>query len=226
MKRSLSISLIILLLSTTHALSAQTKKVGNKTKAPISFDSLIIKKLTNRIEIGYNNPARYGSGVSTTYFNGVKIGLTTELEMKNNLSLLTGVLYNLVYSDKLQRYPGSTHVNYLAYGHFINIPVMVGYNFPITKDLKFSAFAGPTLNIGLSQIGGDISTEPTISSAYADFYNSSLLNRLDLQIGVGAAVQFKKYQLKAGYDYGLLNVNKSSGNLYQKGWYVSLSINF
>jgi hypothetical protein len=225
MKRILSISLVILLFSTSYAFGAQTKKVSKKAKATISLDSLIFKKLTNRIEVGYNNPVRYGSDGSTTHFNGIKIGVTTELEMKNNFSLLTGVLYNLVYSDKLQVYPNSTQVNYLAYGHFLSIPVMAAYNFPITKDLKVFGYAGPTLNYGLSQVRNSVSTVSTIASAYTDMYKSSVLNRLDLQVGIGGGVQFKKYQLKAGYDYGLLNVSKSSTNLYQKGWYVSLSIN-
>ena len=223
MKRILSISLIIFTLSTSYALNAQTKKVATKTKTPISLDSLIIKKLTNRLEVGYNNPARYGSSARTTYFNGVKVGLTTELQMKNNFSLLAGVLYNLVYSDELQIDP--TKVNYLSYGHFLSVPIMATYNFPVTKDLKFIGFAGPTLSYGLSQVRSTISTVSTISTEYTDLYKNSVLNRLDLQVGVGAGVQFRKYQLKAGYDYGLLNVNKLSGNLYQKGWYVSLSIN-
>jgi hypothetical protein len=225
MKRILSISLIILSLSISYALNAQTKKVVKKTKTPISLDSLVFKKLTNRIEIGYNNPARYGTGVSSTYFNGIKVGLTTELSLQNDFSLLTGVLYNLVYSDKLQKYPNSTQVNSLSYGHFLSVPVMATYNFPVTKDLKFIGFAGPTLNVGLFQARNSISTVSSITTAYTDLYKSSVLNRLDLQVGVGAGVQFRKYQLKAGYDYGLLNVNKLSGNLYQKGWYVSLSVN-
>lgn len=225
MKRILSISLIILSLSISYALNAQTKKVAKKTKAPISLDSLVFKKLTNRLEIGYNNPARYGTGVSRTYFNGIKVGLTTELPLQNDFSLLTGILYNLVYSDKLQKYPNSTQVNSLSYGHFLSVPVMATYNFPVTKDLKFIGFAGPTLNVGLFQARNSISTVSSITTAYTDLYKSSVLNRLDLQVGVGAGVQFRKYQLKAGYDYGLLNVNKLSGNLYQKGWYVSLSIN-
>jgi len=225
MKRIFSISLIILLFSTSYAFSAQAKKADKKGKTAFSLDSLIFKRLTNRLEVGYNNTARYGSGVSTTYFNGVKIGLTTELAMKNNFSLLTGVLYNLVYSDKRQGYPSATQVNYLAYGHFLNVPLMAVYNLPINRNLKMFAFAGPTLNYGLSQIRSTVSTVSTIPSAYTDLYKSSVLNQLDLQVGIGGGVQFKRYQLKGGYDYGLLNVNKSAGNLYQKGWYVSLSVN-
>ncbi|HEY6913040.1 MAG TPA: porin family protein, partial [Paludibacter sp.] len=164
-------------------------------------------------------------GISTTYFNGIKVGLTTELKMKNNFSLLTGILYNLVYSDKVQGYPNSKQVNYLAYGHFLNLPVMGTYNLPLTRNLKVFAFAGPTLNYGLSQINSGVSTVGTISSFYTDLYKTSVLNRLDLQVGIGGGIQFKKYQLKAGYDYGLLNLNRSTTNMYQKGWYVSLSVN-
>jgi hypothetical protein len=50
---------------------------------------------------------------------------------------------------------------------------------------------------------------------------------LNLQIGVGGGVQWKKYQVKAGYDWGLNNLNKtSSGNIYQKGLYISFAYDF
>ena len=222
MKRTLSIPLILLILSTGFSLSAQNKRGIQKKKASISLDSLVFQKLTNRLEVGYNNPAQYGSGRSTTYFNGVKIGLTSELALKSNFSLLAGVLYNLVYSDKAQIDP--TSVNYLTYGHFINVPVLLIYNLPISNDLKFSVYGGPDLNVGLGQIQQVYSTVSTIPNSYTNLYKSTL-NQLDLQIGCGAGVQWKKFQLKGGYDFGLLNINRlSTGNIYQKGWYVSLSV--
>jgi hypothetical protein len=196
--------------------------VVHKKKPGISLDSLNFKNITYRLEVGYNNPAQYGNNFSTTYFNGVKVGLTAQYPLKNNLSLLTGALYNLVYSDKLQKNP--TSVNYLTYGHFINVPVQIAYTYPFSNQLKIFGYGGPTLNIGLSQIQGTISSVTSISSAYTNLYNSNL-NRLDLQVGIGAGIQWKKYQLKGGYDYGVLNMNRlTTGKLYQKGWYVSLSI--
>jgi hypothetical protein len=230
MKQIFSISFFIVLLSASCVLNAQTKKMAQKKKPTITLDSLILKKLTYRFEIGYNNPSQYSSTSSATYFNGIKTGLTAEYDLKNNFSLLSGVLYNLVYSDKLQNYPNSTYVNYVTYGHFINIPVHFQYNLPVSKDLKFFGFAGPTLNIGLQQVQSTVSSyHPTnsvydIPSAYKNLYISNL-NQIDLQIGIGAGVQFKNYQLKGGYDFGVLNINKlSSGNLYQKGWYVTVAI--
>lgn len=227
MKRKLGISLIILVLSTVFSLNAQTKKAVQKIKTPISLDSLIFKKLTCHLEVGYNNPTQYKTtlyGDSTTFFNGVKVGLTTDYKINNNFSLLVGALYNLVYSDRLQIYSNAKSVRYVKYAHYINVPVQLIYNLPVSNDFKFFALAGPTLNIGLGQMQSTLSTVATIPSAYTNMYNSSL-NRLDLQIGAGGGVQWKRYQLKGGYDFGLLNLDRLSiGGLYQKGWYVSLSV--
>lgn len=229
MKRVFGLTLIILLLSVGCGLNAQNKKATKKKKTEISLDSLIFKKLTNRLEVGYINPSQYGKNFSTTYFNGISVGLTTELKLKNNLSLLTGVLYNLVYSDKLQEYPSSTYANNISYGHYLNVPVHLLYTYPLTKDLKLFGFTGLTVNYGLLLKQNTVSTYNNsvygITSGYTDLYQSNL-NRLDLKIGVGGGIQFKKYQLKAGYNWGVLNINKlDTGILNQKGWFITFGIN-
>ena len=237
MKRVFRFSLIILLLSIGCGLNAQNKKATKKKITEISLDSLIFKKLTNRLEVGYINPSQYYSKInslaydkshSTTYFNGISIGLTTELKLKNNLSLLTGVLYNLVYSDKLQKYPSSTFANYISYGHYLNVPVHLLYSYPITKNLKLFGFTGLTLNYGLLLKQNIVSTYNVpvfgITSAYTDLYQSDL-NRLDLKVGVGGGVEYKQYQLKAGYNWGVLNINKLDTDiLNQKGWFITFGI--
>ena len=212
MKRAFRISFIIILLSTVCTLNAQTY----------------------RLEIGYNNPQRFGPTVSSTNFNGIKIGGTVEFQLKNNFSLLTGALYNLVYSNKLQMYPNADSVTYMSVGHSIDIPVRLHYTYPFSKDFKVFGYAGPNLNIGLSQFQGTVSTLGTAESTYTgivsntkDLYQASILNRLNLQVGVGGGVQWKKYQLKAGYDFGINTLNVSGSNkLYQSGWYVSLAYDF
>jgi len=58
-------------------------------------------------------------------------------------------------------------------------------------------------------------------------YKDALLSRLNFQLGIGAGVQWKKYQLKAGYDFGINNLNRlSTGNMHQDGLSVTLGINF
>jgi hypothetical protein len=191
---------------------------------------------TYRLELGYNNPDRYGVNVSSTYFNGIKLGGTAEFDLKNNLSLLTGALYNIVYSYKVQGYPGTQVVNYETLGHSVDIPIRLTYTYPFSKTISAFAFAGPNINIGLAQNMKITSTQTYqsdnpyyIKPGPFDLYNGSdyQLNRLNLQIGIGAGVQWKKYQLKGGYDFGINNLDKSvTGNLYQKGWYVSVAYQF
>jgi len=198
-----------------------------------------------RLEIGYTNPKRYfgsdigsssnfkGQGLST-YFNGGKLGGTAEFKLKNNFSLLTGVLYNYVYSNNLQGYPNSTDVKYVTQSHSLDIPARAIYTLPISKSLKVFGFAGPNFNIGLSQtmkVTSTLTYPPTsalyVNSGSVDLYKDDILNRVNLQIGVGGGIQWKRYQIKATYDFGLNNLDRtSSGNLRQKGWYLSVAYDF
>ncbi len=186
------------------------------------------------IEIGYSNPSRFGTTVSPTYFYGGHIGGTTSFELKKNVSLLTGALYSFVYSNKLQAYVYPENVRYKTQGHFLDIPIQLTYSLPVNKNLKFFGFGGPKINIGLGQRQETISSlsylvnDPLyIESSTKDLYSASLLNRLNLQIGIGGGIQWKNYQLKSGFDWGITNLNKlNTGNQYQRGWYVTFGYEF
>ncbi|MEI7502999.1 MAG: outer membrane beta-barrel protein [Paludibacter sp.] len=243
MKTFFKVSILVLFIAFTSSILAQ--KSVNVTSTSISADKSTSKStLKFAIEAGYINPVRFGSGVSSTYFNGGRLGVTANYDLKNNFSLLTGVLYSVVYSNKNQGYPSSKFVTYKTLGHFLDIPIHATYNLPITNTLKVFAFAGPNINVGLYQkqdinfsdnlIGDEhlaafnsFSTFTGITPKTIDFYKESVLNRLNLQIGVGGGVQWKHLQLKSGYDFGINNLHKvDTGNLYQKGWYVSFSYEF
>lgn len=192
---------------------------------------------TYRVELGYNNPVRLGTNFSRTYFNGIRLGGTAEYDLKNDFSLLTGVLYNFVYSDKLQKYPSSTSVKYVSYGHFLDIPLHVTYTYPFSKTLKAFGYVGPNINIGLFQnmnITSTLTYNPSspyyVQPRSISVYGSDpvyQLNRVNLQIGLGGGIQWKKYQLKAGYDFGINNLNKlDTGNMNQNGWHVTIGYSF
>lgn len=193
---------------------------------------------TYRLEVGYNQPIRLGTTVSSTYFNGIRLGGTAEWGLKNNLSLLTGALYNIVYANKLQGYPNSATVTYRTFGHYLDIPLHINYTYPITNLLKIFAYAGPNFNIGLFQNMKVISTQTYdvtnpmyVAPGNYDLYSSTSgeyqLNRINLQLDLGGGVQWKKYQLKAGYDFGINYLNKTgAGNLNQQGWYVTVAYQF
>lgn len=187
-----------------------------------------------RFEVGYNNPVRKGETVSSTYFNGIRLGGTAEYDLKNNLSLLTGVLYNFIYSDKLQMYPAQASVVYKSQGHQIEIPIRATYSLPITKNFKMFGFAGPNIGFGLahsqdvtSTLTNALNTTYGVQPGKSDLYKNSIINRLNLQIGVGGGIQWKRYQLKSGYDFGVNNMDRTgSGIQHQNSWYVSLAYEF
>jgi hypothetical protein len=193
---------------------------------------------TYRLEVGYNNPVRTGKGISSTFFNGIQLGGTAEYDLKNNVSLLTGVLYNFVYSDKIQKYPNSENVTYTTKGHFVDIPVRLIYTYPLSKNLKIFGYGGPKLNIGLFQDLKITSTQtyspssplyvqPRSINLYTGSDQDYQLNRLNLQIGLGGGVQWKRYSLKSGYDFGINNLNKlDTGSMHQSGWYLTLGFSF
>jgi len=54
------------------------------------------------------------------------------------------------------------------------------------------------------------------------------ISRLNFQLGAGAGIQWKNYQLKGGYDFGINSINKVDSNriLRHSGWYVSLVYEF
>jgi len=189
------------------------------------------------LEAGYTNPMRFGKTVGPTFFYGGKIGVTARYSLKSNtnVSFLTGALYSLVYADRNSGFPNSEMVTYKTTGHFIDIPLQVFYSLPLSKKMSFFGYAGPTINIGLAQNMKVTSNQPVTSLNYVktgsfNVYGSGpdyQLNRLNLQIGIGGGIQWKNIQLKCGYDFGITNLNKvDTGNLYQKGWFVSFSYQF
>ncbi|MBP1676813.1 MAG: hypothetical protein H6Q20_1372 [Bacteroidetes bacterium] len=192
------------------------------------------------IEAGFISPKQSGKNFSTNYFNGVRLGVNAEFELKHNFSLLTGALYSVVYAEKMQRYSADS-VTYKTYGHFIDVPLRISYSLKLNKNLKLFGFVGPNINIGLAQprkTNAQLSETTTelIDDLYGtapksgteDLYKNALIHRINFQMGAGGGVQWKNYQLKAGYDFGINSINKidSSKLLRQSGWYVSLVYQF
>ena len=142
---------LIITLISFQFVSAQTleSKVSLTTTDSVKKPATSAPKF--RLELGSTNPKQAGKQFSTTYFNGGRIGATVEFDLKYNFSLLTGALYSLVYSNKVQNYTFADSVRYTTYAHSIDIPLQINYNFALNKNLKLIAFAGPNINVGIAQ---------------------------------------------------------------------------
>ena len=200
----------------------------------------ILSAQTYRLEVGFVSPKQSGAEFSTNYFNGGRLGVTAEFGLKHNFSLLTGALYSLVYSNKVQYYSSTDSVTYKTFGHSIDIPLRLTYTLPLSKNLKIFGFAGPNINVGIAQprkttavlssslreVIDEFGNVPT--NGTEDLYKNAMISRINFQMGAGGGVQWKNYQLKGGYDFGINSINKvdTSKLLRQGGWYVSLVYQF
>lgn len=194
----------------------------------ISILSVNAQRIT--LEGGYFNPKRVGPVTSETYFDAIRVGALAEYDLKSNFAIQSGLFYNIGYSNKMQRYAVSgDSVVYNTWSHALEIPVRVVYNLPLFKDFKIFGFAGPNIQIGLiqnQQVDASLSDElellTGIQSGKFELYGQEKLNRINLQIGAGGGVQWRKYSVKGGYDWGLNNLDRTKADKVRQGnWYVT-----
>lgn len=101
--------------------------------------------------------------------------------------------------------------------YYLEIPVHIGYKYAVNDDFTLFANAGPYVAIGLfgkvkAKINGDFSDDLGFSgSASEDIFGDDGFKRFDLGLGLKVGAEFsKKYQVSFGYDFGLVEVAKSS----------------
>ena len=196
------------------------------------------------IEDGYVQPQSIRSAFNenySTYAHGRKSGINVQVEFKKNFSLLTGVLSSTVYSSNIQNFKSDSiytgKVSTYKFGIYLDVPVQVNYSLKVAKNLNLFAFAGPNVNIGLAMPRHtDASLSPSVSTSLReqlgytyttgmdDMYKEGLIHRVNVQLGAGGGIQWKNYQLKAGYDFGINNLNrKNIYKLHDNSWGVSLT---
>ena len=92
----------------------------------------------------------------------------------------------------------------------MRIPVMAGYHFDLTDNIKVSLFTGPELEIGLS--AKSHIKAGSFSESESVYGEEGGLNRVDLTWGFGAGVTYKKLYFGVSGNVGMLNmINDGDG---------------
>lgn len=144
--------------------------------------------------------------------SGFQVGPVAEYPLAGPVTLQYGVLY----SYQSRSYDAVIGTNTYT-GQFIDFPVKLKLNFPVDENLKIFALAGPDLNFGLSQQLKNVTNAfgQTVVTT-VDYYNiddnnddKKDISRFDVQLGIGGGIQYNNLQLKAVYDWGILDTNNT-----------------
>ena len=198
-----------------------------------------------RIEAGYAQHNQWSKALQfpDLYLHGARLGATFTFLLPIHFSLQTGILYTLVYGRQQQHWRSmdapsvqEEYIQHRVLEHNLTIPVRCFYTIPVWRQLNLFVYGGPQLHIGLAE---NDYLQPHLSTGTQAWLDSQgiptapydrmadELCRANIQLGIGGGVEWDKYRLQAGYDFGLNNLVRhpqvSKQHMWEWGWYVSFS---
>ena len=201
-----------------------------------------------RVEAGYAQHWQHVQEITyrDMYLHGARVGATFTFLLPLHFSLQTGLLYTLVYGTSEQHWRSTDlpslqteYIKHRVLEHNLTVPIRAYYTIPLWKQLNLFFYGGPQLHIGLA--------ENDYMQTYLSANNKAWLNkqgietepydrmadelvRANIQLGVGGGLEWDRYRLQSGYDFGLNNLVKhtqiTNQHMSEWGWYVSFSYKF
>ena len=162
--------------------------------------------------------------VQVTHLNGFKVGLVYDASIIKGFGASVGINYTFgagttgwKAATSISNYPRSrTQTIYNQLEVFADWQ----YKFEIAKETYLILYTGPTVQCGLGfvvrediqteMLDGSIVTTRLETNCYEKHEDTELaandeLKRLNVTWGIGAGFQYKRYFLRGGYDFGLIN---------------------
>ncbi len=107
----------------------------------------------------------------------------------------------------------------------MRIPVMAGYHFDFTKDIKVSVFTGPELEIGFS--GKEYINGHNIEMSESIYGDNGGMNRVNVLWGIGAGISYQHFYFSANGGIGMLNMlSGSDAKFHENRVTFSVGYNF
>ena len=147
--------------------------------------------------------------------NGFVVGAAYDVMFANSLGVSLGLDYALTFGNKSLQIQGMS-ANSTTYNiHTLELPIRLLYEYPIEDDISVFAFAGPKLAFDLAWKGKE--TYGSITKTF-DMYDEDVIYRFNLLLGPGLGARYRNFQIKLGYDWGLLNrYNKNNKAVQLQG---------
>lgn len=176
------------------------------------------------IHIGYASPTlrinspENSKKLENIRMNGVKVGLSYDATIVKGFGTTLGLNYTFAtaYSqwEYINKDVSTDQARCRDSYHGIELFCDWQYKFQIAGDTYLMLYTGPTIQVHLALEEQDYirTAEGTKTGTYyGRTYRDDIgdFKRLNVTWGVGAGFQYKRYFLRGGYDFGLLNPYKS-----------------
>ena len=127
-------------------------------------------------------------------------------------SLQTGVYYELTMEQ--HSYETNRAYSFFASEHALAIPIRFQYRIEVAKDFSLFLYTGPSFDFGLAfnirqetrGVGSLIKPDVEEYNIYKESPQELSIYRVNVMWGVGGGLRWKGLQLRAGGDWGLINM--------------------
>ncbi|MDE6268632.1 MAG: PorT family protein [Muribaculaceae bacterium] len=106
----------------------------------------------------------------------------------------------------------------------MRVPVLAGYHFDFTPDIRVSIFTGPELQIGFK---GDLTIKSGNSeNSSSIFGDDGVMSRFNLLWGIGAGVEWRHICFNVNGGIGIINTLRDSGPVTLRENHLTLSLGY
>ena len=232
---------------------AQQETFFDPTRKPEKPKEVYVFSMDWRLQAGYIQHWQHSNteNIMNPYLHGMELGATVDFNLPLRFSVQTGLLYAVTYGRTDQHWPATsieaqhTDGDYIRHNimeHQLTVPIRAFYRIPLWKELSLLFYAGPKFEIGLAQpdyldlshlsdsYGSVIGSKEALAEMGVRLENSDRyavgdLYRFNFLLGAGGGIEWDRYRLQAGYDFGLNNLVKhkyvAKQHMWEWGWYVS-----
>ena len=107
----------------------------------------------------------------------------------------------------------------------LQLPLNLKYTYELDGDLKVFGLFGPALQLGLIKKDKEENGGVTVTTNYYDSDYVATLSRFNVLLGIGAGLEFgEKFQIRFGYEFGLLPLYNDNGAKYTRPGQLKLGV--
>lgn len=172
---------------------------------------------------GYVNSTqttKAGNSKTSSDANGFYAGGSYNLSIAGGLGLAPGLYYEFLSSSSDEAgIAGIATVKGTTTEHYLNVPVMLTYGLELMPDCTLFAYAGPTISYGVASTT-KVSADTAIGSgskSTSNYGDNSAYKPFDVMLGGGVGFNINSFQVKVGYNQGMLNRYDSDNVTLHRG---------